>query len=189
MFRSYETGPGRLRHHPRQLHPVPGPAGRAELLHVRPRTRCTRSTSTTTATRSRRHHLPVPVQEHLEDDRAHGRRQAGEDPADRQRPDQRRQPGDAERARDLHASSMVRGDRRSGTRTRRDQRQRAARPSFDKPVDNIGDKTFGSPAAMQTYAGQHIYNVTIPGCGDAGQACSSASARSRSTSPSARSST
>ena len=36
---------------------------------------------------------------------------------------------------------------------------------FDKPVDNIGDKTFGSNAAYATYANQHIYNVAIPGCG------------------------
>ncbi len=38
--------------------------------------------------------------------------------------------------------------------------------TFDKPVDNIGDKTFGGPTAYATYANQHIYNVDlkIPGC-------------------------
>ena len=49
---------------------------------------------------------------------------------------------------------------------------------FDKPVDNIGDKTFnadppaGTPRATTgyaTYANQHIYNVTIPGCGSNGK--------------------
>ena len=36
---------------------------------------------------------------------------------------------------------------------------------FDKPVDNIGDKVFGSPTGYATYANQHVYNVNIPGCG------------------------
>ena len=35
---------------------------------------------------------------------------------------------------------------------------------FDKPVDNIGDKVFGSATGYATYANQHIYNVVIPGC-------------------------
>ncbi len=35
---------------------------------------------------------------------------------------------------------------------------------FDKPIDNVGDKTFGSPAAYETYANQHIYDIAIPGC-------------------------
>ena len=46
---------------------------------------------------------------------------------------------------------------------------------FDKPVDNIGDKTFNpAPAAgaslattgYATYANLHIYDVAIPGCGN-----------------------
>ena len=37
---------------------------------------------------------------------------------------------------------------------------------FDKPVDNIGDKTFGSSSGYATYANQHIYDVAIPGCGN-----------------------
>ena len=41
--------------------------------------------------------------------------------------------------------------------------------SFDKPVDNIGDKTFGGPTGYATYAGQHIYNVNIPGCATPGR--------------------
>lgn len=37
---------------------------------------------------------------------------------------------------------------------------------FDKPVDNIGDKSFGSAAGYEAYANQHIYDVAIPGCGN-----------------------
>jgi len=35
---------------------------------------------------------------------------------------------------------------------------------FDKPVDNIGDKSFGSTTGYATYANLHLYNVVIPGC-------------------------
>ncbi len=35
---------------------------------------------------------------------------------------------------------------------------------FDKPADNIGDKSFGSATGYATYANQHVYNVMIPGC-------------------------
>ena len=37
---------------------------------------------------------------------------------------------------------------------------------FDKPVDNIGDKTFGSTTGYAAYAALHIYDVAIPGCGN-----------------------
>ena len=40
---------------------------------------------------------------------------------------------------------------------------------FDKPVDNIGDKSFGGPAGYAAYANQHIYNVNIPGCATPGR--------------------
>jgi hypothetical protein len=35
---------------------------------------------------------------------------------------------------------------------------------FTKPTDNIGNKTFTSPADYETYADQYIYSVNIPGC-------------------------
>ena len=35
---------------------------------------------------------------------------------------------------------------------------------FDKPVDNIGDKSFGGATGYATYANQHVYEVNIPGC-------------------------
>ncbi len=40
---------------------------------------------------------------------------------------------------------------------------------FDKPVDNIGDKTFSSATGYATYANQHIYEVNIPGCNTPGK--------------------
>ncbi|MDQ6679953.1 MAG: DUF4331 domain-containing protein, partial [Pseudomonadota bacterium] len=67
--------------------------------------------------------------------------------------------------------SLVRGARRSSAGTPLTNVSPAAGASattFDKPVDNIGDKTFGSAGAYATYAAKHIYNVNIPGCTVAG---------------------
>jgi hypothetical protein len=57
---------------------------------------------------------------------------------------------------------VVRGDRRSGTS---EPVSLAADGStvFAKPVDNIGNKTL---ADYTVYANDHIYDVSIPGCGD-----------------------
>src|ERR1700678_3222859 len=41
--------------------------------------------------------------------------------------------------------------------------------TFTKPTDNIGNKTFGSPAEYEAYADQFIYNVKIPGCSTEGK--------------------
>lgn len=62
--------------------------------------------------------------------------------------------------RESYGVSVVRGDRRSGNRQ---QVTNAANGSstFDKPVDNIGNKSIPDYAA---YAGQHIYEIAIPGC-------------------------
>jgi len=40
---------------------------------------------------------------------------------------------------------------------------------FDKPVDNIGDKVFGSTSGYATYANLHVYDVVIPGCTTTGR--------------------
>jgi hypothetical protein len=56
---------------------------------------------------------------------------------------------------------VVRGDRRSGTRSAVTNASGGA-TSFDKPVDNIGKKTIADYTA---YAAKHIYSVNIPGCG------------------------
>ncbi|MGB9108836.1 MAG: DUF4331 domain-containing protein [Telluria sp.] len=65
--------------------------------------------------------------------------------------------------RETYTIDMVKGDRRGGTRTR--LASTGGTSEFDKPVDNIGDKTFGGASGYETYANQHIYDVTIPGCG------------------------
>jgi hypothetical protein len=67
--------------------------------------------------------------------------------------------------RETYTIDLVRGNRRTGTRTSV-TKVTAAANEFDKPVDNIGDKTFGSATGYETYANQHIYDIAIPGCGN-----------------------
>ena len=59
--------------------------------------------------------------------------------------------------------TVVRGDRRTGTRS---VVTNAAdgNTAFEKPADNIGDKTFGGATGYATYANAHIYSINIPGC-------------------------
>ena len=70
--------------------------------------------------------------------------------------------------RETFTIDLVKGGRRTSNRTSVTNAAGGA-TEFDKPVDNIGDKTFGSPKAYATYANQHIYNVTIPGCSTPGR--------------------
>ncbi len=65
--------------------------------------------------------------------------------------------------RETYTVDLVRGDRRTGTRA--SVTNAAGSIQFDKPIDNVGDKTFKTPTGYQTYANQHIYAVNIPGCG------------------------
>ena len=67
--------------------------------------------------------------------------------------------------RETYTVDLVRGDRRNGGRTRLTNAVGGA-AEFDKPVDNIGDKAFGSASGYESYANQHIYRVAIPGCGE-----------------------
>jgi hypothetical protein len=41
--------------------------------------------------------------------------------------------------------------------------------TFTRPMDYIGQKSFGSDAGYAAYAAQYIYNVNIPGCGSPGR--------------------
>jgi len=68
--------------------------------------------------------------------------------------------------RETYSITMITGDRRTGTRTTVTNVNGGA-AEFDKPVDNIGDKSFGSTSAYEAYANQHIHTVAIPGCGNA----------------------
>ena len=65
--------------------------------------------------------------------------------------------------RETFTIDLVRGTRRGGSRSSITNAAGGA-SVFDKPVDNIGDKVFGGATGYATYANQHIYNVTIPGC-------------------------
>ncbi|WP_426178398.1 DUF4331 domain-containing protein, partial [Massilia sp. TWR1-2-2] len=67
--------------------------------------------------------------------------------------------------RETYTIDMVKGDRRSGTRTRLAAVTGGA-TEFDKPVDNIGDKTFGSATAYETYANLHMYDINMGTCGN-----------------------
>jgi hypothetical protein len=60
---------------------------------------------------------------------------------------------------ETYTVNVVRGDRRKGTSSA--LTKTGGGTTFEKPVDNIGSKTIANYAA---YAGQHIHNVTIPGC-------------------------
>ena len=66
--------------------------------------------------------------------------------------------------RETYTIDMVKGDRRVGSKTRLKAASGGA-SEFDKPVDNIGDKVFGSATGYETYANLHIYDVAIPDCG------------------------
>ncbi|MGV8893430.1 MAG: DUF4331 domain-containing protein [Burkholderiaceae bacterium] len=67
--------------------------------------------------------------------------------------------------RETYTVDIVRGDRRVGSVASVTNAAGGAK-EFDKPVDNIGDKSFGSATGYETYANQHIYDVAIPGCGN-----------------------
>ena len=67
--------------------------------------------------------------------------------------------------RETYTVTTVAGRRRTGSAVTMTNASGGS-STFDKPVDNIGDKSFGSPTAYAAYANQHIYNVNlgIPGC-------------------------
>ena len=67
--------------------------------------------------------------------------------------------------RETFTIDMVKGDRRGGARTRLTSVAGNV-TEFDKPVDNIGDKTFGGASAYETYANKHIYDINFGSCGN-----------------------
>ena len=64
--------------------------------------------------------------------------------------------------------TLVTGDRRTGVATPVTNAASGG-TTFTKPMDYIGEKSFGAPAAYAAYAGQYIYTVNIPGCGTPGR--------------------
>jgi hypothetical protein len=61
--------------------------------------------------------------------------------------------------RETYTIGVVRGDRRTGTKG--SVTNTAGGATFDKPLDNIGNKSIPDYAA---YAAAHVYSVNIPGC-------------------------
>ena len=61
--------------------------------------------------------------------------------------------------------TLVTGDRRKGS-TAAITNATTGATTFDKPVDNIGEKTI---ADYPAYAAAHVYPITIPGCATAGK--------------------
>lgn len=68
---------------------------------------------------------------------------------------------------ETYTVKLVRGDRRLGAVSNVTAASGGA-GVFTKPVDNIGDKTFGV-GGYATYANQFIYDVAIPGCSTNGR--------------------
>jgi hypothetical protein len=62
--------------------------------------------------------------------------------------------------RETYTVNVVRGDRRTGQRSAVTNASGGG-TTFDKPVDNIGNKSIPNYAA---YAAKHMYTVNIPGC-------------------------
>ncbi len=67
--------------------------------------------------------------------------------------------------RETYTISMVKGDRRTGTVTKITNAAGGA-AMFDKPIDNVGNKSIPDYAA---YAAKHVYDITIPGCATPGR--------------------
>jgi hypothetical protein len=70
--------------------------------------------------------------------------------------------------RETYNLTLVRGDRRTGARSTITNAADGT-STFEKPADNIGDKTFGGATGYTTYANAHIYNINIPGCATPGK--------------------
>ena len=62
--------------------------------------------------------------------------------------------------RETYTVNVVRGDRRGGSRSA--VTNTGGGTTFDKPIDNIGNKSIPDYAS---YAAKHLYTVNIPGCG------------------------
>lgn len=69
---------------------------------------------------------------------------------------------------ETYTLSMVTGPARTGTSTPITNAANGS-TTFTRPMDYIGQKTFGSDAGYAAYAAQYIYNITIPGCSAPGR--------------------
>ena len=62
--------------------------------------------------------------------------------------------------RETYTVNVVRGDRRSGSRAAVTNANGGS-ATFDKPIDNIGNKSIPD---YEAYAAKHVYAINIPGC-------------------------
>jgi hypothetical protein len=69
---------------------------------------------------------------------------------------------------ETYTLTLVTGPARTGTATPITNAANGS-TTFTRPMDYIGQKTFGSDAGYAAYAGQYIYNITIPGCSSPGR--------------------
>ena len=67
--------------------------------------------------------------------------------------------------RETFTVNVVRGNRRSGTRTAVTNAAGGG-ATFDKPLDNIGNKSIPN---YEAYAAKHVYDINIPGCATPGR--------------------
>ena len=67
--------------------------------------------------------------------------------------------------RETYSVALVRGDRRGGSSAAVTNAASGA-VSFDKPLDNIGNKSISDYAA---YAAKHVVDINIPGCATPGK--------------------
>ena len=67
--------------------------------------------------------------------------------------------------RETFGVTVVRGDRRSGTRAAVTNADGGG-ATFDKPIDNIGNKSIPN---YDAYAAKHVYAINIPGCATPGR--------------------
>jgi hypothetical protein len=67
--------------------------------------------------------------------------------------------------RETFGVTLVRGDRRSGTRAAVTNADGGG-ATFDKPIDNIGNKSIPN---YDAYAAKHLYAINIPGCATPGR--------------------
>ena len=65
---------------------------------------------------------------------------------------------------ETYSIKLLRGDSATGTVTDVAQASDPTVKTFHKPLDYIGQKSFGSPAAYEAYARKHIFEVKLDGC-------------------------
>jgi hypothetical protein len=69
---------------------------------------------------------------------------------------------------ETYTLTLVTGDRRTGVATPITNAATGS-ATFTKPMDYIGQKSFGSDAGYAAYAAQYMYNITVPGCSSPGR--------------------